>query len=723
MIVKTNLLLLAALFFITNNALGHNPIKLEDIYFKGKFEPTAPTSMYTTRDEKSFTALENQKIVKYNLSTGEKEKVIFSKNEHDKIKNEYIYDYDFNNQENKILLTTKAQTIYRHSYMADYYIYDIGKNKISALSSESGQMLATFSPDGEKVAFVKDNNLYVKDLEKKKEIAVTTDGECNKIINGKPDWVYEEEFGFAKGFAWSPGSDKIAFYKFDENHVKLYNMTLYNNLYPEWYQYKYPKAGEENAFVSIHVYHLNNEKTIEMDTGNEKDQYIPRIKWTRNNNQLAVIRLNRLQNHLELLLCNSENGKSKVAYEDREEKYISEITDNHFIFLDNGEEFIVMNEKDGYHHFYLHSIQKGKLHQITRGKWDVASFVTYDNTSQALYYESHETSPLEKQLFAIQKDGTGKKQITTKPGHHTIFFTKQNNSFIDVHTTANQPPVYTLHDKNGKLVRVIEDNKSLVTTMNEHGFVEKEFIKVPTENDIELNAFVMKPLDFDESKQYPLFMFVYGGPESQQVANSWGRYLAWFQYLTQQGYIVACVDNRGTGGRGEEFRKSTYLELGKLETIDQVNSAKYFGSLPYIDARRIGIFGWSYGGYLSLLCLTKGAGHFAAGLAVAPLTNWRFYDTVYSERFLQAPSQNPEGYDENSPINHVDKLKGSILLVHGMADDNVHLQNTIEFVEALVEAGKEYELHLYPGQNHSITHSKDRYHLFKKMTVFLEENL
>jgi dipeptidyl-peptidase-4 len=720
---KKRLPLLASLLFICSIASGYKPMKLEDIYLNRKFEPTTPASMYTTRDEKSFTTLENQKIVQYNLATGQKERIIFSKNEHEELKGEYIYDYNFNLNEDKILLTTNAKTIYRHSYMADFYIYDTRENKTTPLSNEGGQMLATFSPDGNKVAFVRGNNLYMKDLKNNEEIALTTDGEWNKIINGEPDWVYEEEFGFAKGFAWSPGSDRLAYYKFDEGHVKLYNMTLYKELYPEWYQYKYPKAGEENAHVSIHVYHLENGKTIEMDTGKEKDQYIPRIKWTRDNNQLAVARLNRLQNHLELLLCNSENGKSKVIYEDREERYISEITDNHFIFLDNGKEFIVLNEKTGYHHFSLHSLQEGKLHQITRGEWDVACFVAYDNETQTLYYESHETSPLEKQLFAIRKDGTGKRQITTKPGHHTIFFTKQNTFFIDVHTAANQPPVYTLHGKNGELLRVIEDNNNLINSMKEHGFVEKDFIKVPTENDIELNAFMMKPMNFDESKQYPLFMFVYGGPESQQVTNSWGRYLAWFQYLTQQGYIVACVDNRGTGGRGEKFRKSTYLELGKLETIDQINSAKHLGSLPYIDEQRIGIFGWSYGGYLSLLCLTKGAEHFAAGLAVAPLTNWRFYDTIYSERFLQTPAANPEGYDENSPINHVDKLKGNILLVHGMADDNVHLQNTIEFVDALVEAGKEYDLHLYPGQNHSITNSKDRYHLFKKMTEFLEENL
>lgn len=701
----------------------YQKITLADIFGRYSFYQRSVYGIRSMSDGEHFTMLEDTRaIAKYSYQTGQFIEMIFDLN---KVENREIHsfsDYAFNEEETKLLLTTNKRSIYRHSFIADYYIYDLKKDRLMSLSASGSQQLAEFSPDGDKVAFVRENNLFYVDLESGEERQITFDGSRNEIINGAPDWVYEEEFSFSKGFYWSPSSDRLAFYRFDERRVKEFNMTMYGDLYPDWYSFKYPKAGEENSIVDIKVYHLNNQKTVSMDIGPEEDQYIPRIKWTFNNDVLSILRLNRLQNHIEVLLADAQTGNSTVVYQEVDEKYISEVNDQFITFTNDEKHFIIMSEKSGYMHLYLYDMNGNELHPVTSGDFDIAEFIGYDHDSEMVYYRSHERSVIQTDVYKSKLSGKGKRRISEQAGTNKAKFSTGFKYFINEYSNANTPKRITLRTNNGRLIRVLEDNSGVLQRMEKHGFSEKEFLKVPV-NGVELNAWMIKPPDFNPDKEYPLFMFVYGGPESQDVVDEYVSTHAWYQMLAQQGYIVACVDNRGTDGRGEAFKKATYMQLGKLETDDQVSSAKYFGSLPYIDEERIGIFGWSYGGFMSLLCLTKGDGVFKMGISVAPVTNWRFYDTIYTERFMRTPQENPEGYDNNSPINHAEKLTGKLLIVHGMGDDNVHMQNTIEMVEELVQADKQFDMQLYPNKNHGIYGGNTTMHLYKRMTYFIYENL
>ena len=571
---------------------------------------------------------------------------------------------------------------------------------------------------------LRNNNLFYKNLDTGEEVQVTDDGEYNHIINGTTDWVYEEEFAFTQGFHWSPESDKIAFYKFDESRVKVFHMNMFKRkLYPEDYAFKYPKAGEKNSIVKIFVYDLDNQSTKEMDTGEETDQYIPRIKWTKDNDKLCMVRLNRLQNHVELLFTNPETGESEVVYSEKNKHYISEVNDQYPTFLEDGEHFIIFSEKSGYNHLYLYDME-GKLeNQITEGEWSVTDFLGVDEEEGRVYYSSTESSPLKRQVYSIKLNGKRKKQVTEKEGWNRADFSEGYKYFINYYSNAETPTEVTLHDKNGELIRVLEDNKEMKEKAEEYGFVEQEFIKIKTPSSKwDLNGYVMKPRDFDPNKEYPLFMFQYSGPGSQQVTDRWGRYKSWFTMLTQKGYVVAVVDPRGTGGRGEEFTKITYEQLGKYETIDQIEAAQFLGGLDYIDENRIGIFGWSYGGFMAANCLFQGPDVFTMAISVAPVTNWRYYDTIYTERYMGLPQDNPDGYDDNSPINHVEGLKGEYLLVHGTGDDNVHFQNSIELSEKLIQANKQFEQQFYPDKNHGIYGGNTTFHLYTKMTNVIEEN-
>ncbi len=710
-------------FFESLHAAGYNEISLQDIYGNYSFYQRSVYGVRSMNDGEHFTMLEgNMAIGKYSYKSGEFIDFVFDLRNINNQEIRSFSDYEFNQDETKILLTTNKQSIYRHSFSADYYIYDRVEESISALSDMGSQQLAGFSPDGKKAAFVRENNLFYVDLESGEEIQITFDGSRNEIINGAPDWVYEEEFSFSKGFHWSPSSDRIAFYRFDEKRVKEFNMTMYGELYPDWYSFKYPKAGEENSIVDIKVYHIDSKKTVNMDIGSEEDQYIPRIKWTFNNDILSILRLNRLQNHIEVLLADVQTGNSSVVYQEEDEKYISEVNDHFITFTNDGGHFIIMSEKSGYMHLYLHDINGNELNPITAGNFDIAEFIGYDHDSETVYYRSHETSAIQTDVYKIKLSGKGKRRISENKGTNEAQFSSRYTYFINEYSNANTPKRITLRNSNGKLIRVLEDNAGVQQRMKKYGFSKKEFITVPV-NGVELNAWMIKPPDFNPDKEYPLFMFVYGGPESQDVIDEYVSGHAWYQMLAQKGYVVVCVDNRGTDGRGEAFKKATYMQLGKIETEDQVASAKYFGKLPYIDKERIGIFGWSYGGFMSLLCMTKGAGVFKMGISVAPVTNWRFYDTIYTERFMRTPQENPEGYDNNSPINHADKLTGKLLIVHGMGDDNVHMQNTIEMVEKLVQADKQFDMQLYPNKNHGIYGGNTTMHLYKRMTDFIYENL
>jgi dipeptidyl-peptidase 4 len=701
-------------------------ISLEDIYRRSVFAARGISGLRSMNDGKHYTVSEGGRhIAMHSFKTGERIDTIFSVEYLDVDSPDLLTfsGYEFSANEGRILLTTSREQIYRRSYRASFFIWDRNTKKLEPLSEGGKQQLATFSPDGSKVAFVRENNLFYKDLETKEEVQISFDGKLNEIINGAPDWVYEEEFGFSKAFAWSPDSRKIAFYRFDETLVPLFNMTIYGELYPEWYSYKYPKAGEVNSLVSIHVFDLASKETSMMDVGEETDQYIPRIKWTAEPDKLAIIRLNRLQNHIEVLIANPTTGNSEILYEETNPWYISETSDDFITFLDNKKQFVVMSERDGWMHCYLYDMSGKLINQITQGEWDVSALVGIDQKSGVLYYSSFEVSSLEQHVYRVGLNGRNKRKMTEDQGTNRLVFSADFSYYILTHSSANSPVRISLHDERGRLLRMLEENNRLRTNIKAYGFSRVEFLTVPGADGTPLNAFMVRPKDFDPGKQYPLFMYVYGGPESQTVRDGWMRNLPWLQLLVQHGYVVACVDNRGTNGRGEAFRKSTYMQLGKLETEDQIAAAQWFGSHPWIDAGRIGIYGWSYGGYMSLLCMTRGAHVFKVGIAGAPVTSWRFYDTIYTERFMRTPQENPDGYDDNSPINHVERMQGKLLLIHGTADDNVHFQNSVEMTDKLVQANKYFDMLFYPNRSHGIYGGNYNFHLNKSMTDFIFNHL
>ncbi|MBE9468563.1 MAG: S9 family peptidase [Bacteroidetes bacterium] len=725
-------LLISSIVFSQNSIEKYNKITLEDLWENFTFSPQSVYGLRSMNDGVHYTVIEKHKeISKYSFKTGKKVATIFGI---DELKNDsiikYISNYEFNHDETKILFYINRTRIYRRSFTANYYVWNLKTKKLLPVSTNGKQRIATFSPDGINIAFVRDNNLFIKNIVDGKEKQITNDGEFNKIINGAPDWVYEEEFEYNKAFAWSPKGDYLAFCKFDESNVRVFNMTLFqgshptkkkNALYPENYAFKYPKAGEDNSIVSVHVYNLNSEKTSKMDVGDEKDQYIPRIRWTQQNNLLGIIRLNRLQNNVEILLDNADNGSSKVIYTEKNKYYIDEGNFDNITFLKDGKHFILTSEKSAYSHIYLYNMDGSLVNQVTKGNWDVTDYIGFDSKKKLVYYISAETSPLRRNVYSIKIDGTKKKKLSTQEGTNDALFSEGFKYYINYFSNATTPNYVTLNNSKGKLIRVLEDNKKLIDTLKTYQYNTKEFFSFKTSENVELNGWILKPYNFDKNKKYPVLMTQYSGPNSQSATDEWS--FGWNQYLAQNGYIVVCVDGRGTGARGEGFRKMTYLQLGKYETIDQIEAAKYLGSLPYVDESRIGIWGWSYGGFMSLLCMTKGADYFKAGIAVAPVTNWRYYDNVYTERFMRTPQENPKGYDDNSPINFVDKLNGKLLICHGTADDNVHVQNSIEIIEKLVQANKQFEMQYYPNRNHSIYGGKTRLHLYTRMTNFVLDNL
>lgn len=664
-------------------------------------------------DGEHYTVRERNAIAKYSYATGEKVGTIADLG--DRLS---FTTYEFSADEKKILFTSAHEQVYRHSYKADTWVYDIATDQLTKLTEEK-QQVPTLSPDGRKVAFVRDNDLYWIDLydPARKENRVTADGLFNHIINGIPDWVYEEEFGFSRAFEWSPDSRWIAYMRFDETNVKEYNMNMFRNqLYPDNYAFKYPKAGEENSVVEVWCYNLEAGQPLKIDVGPEKDQYIPRIKWTPKG-EVLVYRLNRLQNHFEVL-CMSPIGArpQRVVYEERNDRYVERVDDGVLTFVDD-ERFIVRSEKDGYMHLYLYSLEKGFLNRITDGEWEVTRINGVNG--EDLWYTSTEASPLKRDIYTIKLNGKGKKRLTGGDGTYSASTSKGVKYYIQSFSNARTPGISTLHTSDGKLVRTLSDNAAAKQRVENGEVAVKEFFTFKTSEGVELNGYMFKPLDFDPSKKYPVFMTQYSGPGSQSVADSYGG--SGWDDLLRAGYIVACVDGRGTGYRGEDFKKCTYLELGKYETIDQIEAAKYLGTLPFVDGSRIGIYGWSYGGFMALNCILKGAGVFRAAISVAPVTNWRYYDTIYTEIYNGLPQDNASGYDDNSPINFANLLEGKLLLAHGTGDDNVHIQNTYEMINALVRAGKDFEMHIYPDQNHGM--GSGRSHLQKRMVEFVLENL
>jgi len=723
-----NKIFYAFIFLFLSSYAGvaqNQQLTLEAIW-GGQFRTEGIQSLHALNNGKQYSVLNferssrNTTIDVYNYKTLEKEKTLLSSSDLPEI--DYFTAYTFSKDESKVLLTTKSQSIYRRSRLGEYYIYDFEDQSVTKVSEDMVQE-PTFSPDGSKIAYAKDNNLYVKNLETGKVMQLTTDGEKNKIINGITDWVYEEEFSFVRAFDWNEEGDQIAFIRFDETDVPEFSMDVYGaKLYQEQQVFKYPKAGEVNSKVSLHLYDLNTNTLKDLSVSKTyEDFYIPRLKFTNDPDVLSVQFLNRHQNELDLWMINTNKNEAKLVLSETDEAYI-DVTFN-LTFLED-HSFIWTSEKDGYNHIYHYDKAGELINKVTDGAWEVTSYYGYDEDAKRIFYQSTEQGSVNRSVYSIKLNGKGKKLLSNDLGTNSADFSADYTYFINTYSSTTTPYRYTLNDaKNGAVLKTIKDNQDLLERLEPYNLPKKELSTIEV-NGNTLNMWMIKPVNFDANKTYPLFMYQYSGPGSQQVANRWhSANDYWYMMLAQKGYIVACVDGRGTGYKGADFKKVTQKELGKYELEDQIEAAKTLGAKPFIDEDRIGIWGWSYGGFMSSNALLKGNDVFEMAIAVAPVTSWRFYDTIYTERYMTTPQENPSGYDENSPINHVDKLKGEYLLIHGSGDDNVHVQNTMRMVEALVQADKQFEWMIYPDKNHGIYGGNTRLHLYKKMTNFIERTL
>ena len=697
----------------------------------GKYKVKTIDIPRSMNDGEHYTLMVNDKaIVKYNYKTGATVDTLFSvfRLKNSPIKN--ISGYEFSPNEGRMLVYTNVKRRYRRTFTADYYVFDIKRNELQALSDKGPQEVPLFSPDSRYIAFARENNLFMKKLDYDTETQMTQDGQVGSIINGTPDWVYEEEFVKTRYFEWSPDSKLLAFVRFDESKVPQYSYIQYKDnstdkenlsLYPSIVQFKYPKAGENNSKVSVCVYddYYKSVKTMKL-SDDDQDFYIPGIKWTNSIDQLAVFKLNRNQNRLEMLMANPRSTLTKLVLR-QDDKYYMDYENIDFVnFAADNKTFIGVSEQDGYRHIYQYNINGTILKQLTKGKWDITNVYGYDDKKQVVYYQSAEVSPMQRDVYSVDVKGRNTR-LTNGKGTHAGSFNSTFTCFVDNASSIEVPNVFTLRTNSGSSIRVIQNNDKLDAGFKALNLPKKEFFTFTTSENIKLNGWMLKPVNFDASNKYPVLMVQYSGPDSQTVLDKWS--VDWEYYLASKNYIVACVDGRGTGARGSEFRKCTYEQLGVLETKDQVEAAKYLGQQTYIDKDRVGIWGWSYGGTMTLMCMTTGEKVFKAGIAVAPVTDWRLYNTAYTERFMRRPQENFKGYDASSALQRADKLQGALLLVHGTADDNVHTQNTMLFIDKLVAADKQFEMQLYTDKNHSILGEKTRRHLYTRMSDFVVKNL
>lgn len=711
-------------FTICTSLLFAQDLSVERIWKNYEFSPKRAEGYKSMNDGEYYTVVKGaNSIYKFSLNdVNDKGSIVLNGDKLivDGVKIEFD-DYEFNSDESKILLLTNVAPIYRHSYQAVYYLFDLSTQKVTPLDTEhSPQTLAEYSPDGTKVSFIHGNDLFVKTIASGKVEKITQDGKRNKIINGTTDWVYEEEFAITKAYGWSPDSKYIAYLRFDEKSVPEYNMDFYGALYPEQYTFKYPKAGEVNSIVTAHLVSLENKKTQAIDLGTY--EYIPRLNWSAKSNQLIIQTMNRHQNELKYWLVDVVKGKasSKNFFTEKSKTYVD--IDDNLLILKDGQSILRTSEENGYRHIFQLNFD-GSTKQITNGPWDVIDFIGFDENTQQIYFSSAERGAINKSIYAIQLNGLNKRELTSTVGYNDAEFLNGMKYFIHTYSNANQAPVSSLCKSDGSVVRVLESNQGLMDKLKKERLSTKQFMEINA-NGIKLNASVILPVGFDPAKKYPMYVNVYGGPGHNEVLNSWdGNDYFFHQLLAQKGYIVFQVDPRGTMYQGAEFKKSTYLQLGKLEIEDVMNAVKEYSKNTYVDASRVGIMGWSYGGFMASLGITKGADVFKMAIAVAPVTNWRYYDNIYTERFMRTPQENADGYDRNSPINFVDNIKGKYLLIHGSADDNVHFQNTMEMTTSLVKANKQFELFVYPDKNHGIYGGNTRNHLFQMMLKFIEANL
>ncbi len=710
--MKKNILYFFLIITCFTPIFSQKKITVEDIWQKGTFRVKGLPGFNFLKDGKHYSTNMGDVIAKFDLTTGKQVGTIFeSKTPFD--------DYVFSADETKILFATNSEQIYRRSSKGYYNVWD---GKISApLSPSVKQSNPTFNPQGTHVAFTADNNLYIKDLVKSESKQITKDGAKNRIINGFCDWVYEEEFSFTKAFEWSPDGSKIAFLRFDETEVPEYTLEFFNNkVYPEANKFKYPKVGEKNSVVTVWIYDVKKGKSKQVETG--AAEYFPRLKWTPDN-QLVVFKLNRLQNQLDFLLTDPKTCKTSVLMTESRPTFVDIEMNDDMTFLKDGS-FIKSSEQDGWNQIYHYGKDGKILKQLTKGAFDVRKIYGVDEVRGEVLYQASKETPMRKGIYAVKIDGSADRFLSGGRGVNDAEWSSNYDYFVLTNSKLNEPPSYAVIENGGKVVRNIEDNAKIRQQQFEYEVGPTEFFSFKTTEGVELNGWMMRPQGFDSTKRYPVLMTQYSGPNSQKVVDQWiGSDYWWYQMLVQKGYLVVCVDPRGTGGRGEAFRKITYKQLGKYETVDQIETAKWLGKQPYVDSKRIGIFGWSYGGYMSTLCILKGNDVFKTAIAVAPVTNWKWYDSVYTERYMQTEKENSEGYKDNSPVNFADRLKGNYLMIHGLTDDNVHFQNSIEMANALISANKQYDSYYYPNRNHGIYGGMARVHLYNKMTNFLLEKL
>lgn len=711
-------------------------VTLQDVA-NGTYRAQSIQGLKPMLDGEHYTQIskDHKRIVKYSFKTGKEVATIFDVATARNHKLKSFDDYIMSPDESLILIQTETKPIYRRSFTAVYYIYNVRNRTLEPLSNNGPQQVPLFSPDSHQIAFVRNNNIYlIKLLFGNSESQVTKDGEYNKVLNGIPDWVYEEEFSYNRAFDFSADSKMIAYVRFDESQVPMYSFPWYKGMapekteyttYPGSYNYKYPKAGVVNSKVSVHSFDIKSRVTRKMELPMDSDGYVPRIKFTDDPEKLAIMTLNRHQNRFDLYMANPRSAICKVAIRDEAEQYIKEQAYSDITFYP--EHIVMMSERDGYNHLYLYTIGGNLVKQITKGEFEVKDFLGWDQKANVFYYTSNEGSPLRTAVYKI--DGKGKKtKLSTRTGTNNALFSKNLNYYINTYSSAQTPTLITLNNNKGQEMVTLLDNKELKSKTAQLNMPTKEFFSFKTSEGVELNGWMMKPANFNPSKKYPVIMHQYSGPGSQQVLDKWG--IGSFgdggmfeAVMCDKGYIMVCVDGRGTGGRGAAFEKCTYLSIGVKEATDQAEAAKYLSTLPYVDGSRIGIWGWSYGGYNTLMSMSEGPGAFKAGVAIAAPTDWRFYDSVYTERFMRTPKENGDGYQASSAINRASKLKGKLLLIHGSADDNVHLQNFMEYSEALVQANIQFDTQIYANRNHSIFGGNTRNHLMNRVANFFLQNL
>jgi len=731
-------LLLVSLPYVgSTQAPEPQPVTLEAIWAQYSFYPQPGVSYQWLSDDNYYTELKNSYLIKKAVTLRLAPDTLLRPADLTPAGQEQplnIQEYRFTEAEDHVVFLTNYEQIYRHSYTAKAWVYDFTREQLVQLANGEAISYPTFSPDGRYVAYVRANNLFYQDLASLDITAVTQDGVPNRVINGSTDWVHEEEFAFWKAFFWSPDSKRLAFYRFDESNVPQVSMPMYRTLYPDLYTFKYPKAGEDNAIVTLHLYSLDKGITKRIDVPSGQEVYYPRMKWVERTGELAVLKTNRHQTQLDLLLVNPNTAKPRTILTETSEVWLTEPSDEKVIFLTESNGFIYQSDRDGWNQLFYYDLD-GKLKaKLTPGPYEVTEVYGVDEKNGRVYYQSTQgrseagdavNVPHQRQLYHVDLKGKKQTALTTLPGWHDAEFSSHFRFAIETHSQMMQPPItQLLNASNGKAINTLVANEGISKRLANFELQPAEFMTIPNEAGQDMAAYRILPKDYDASQAYPVLMYTYNGPGHQEVVDRYDPFnFFWFQHLAHQGIMVVCVDGRGTGGKGRDFQKATYKNLGHYETQDMIAAAKWLGKQPDVDADRIGIWGWSYGGYLSSLCITKGAGVFSLAIAVAPVTNWRFYDTIYTERFLQTPQENAEGYDENSPINFVQELKGDYLLIHGTADDNVHFQNSMEMVNALVQANKPHDAYFYPNRNHGIYGGTTRLHLYHKMTRFLQERL